>query len=559
MLSENSIKKLLLINEIYRNEYATIREKDDIENIMQILTEIPFFEDILKIKGYFCLKRIIMNMKIKLKYKNEIVYKSNEKERKCYILLYGEIEKINNKENVSETTRSFFGGISYQCMKNSYFLLVDTSFYISQILMDVEVFKKEFLSKIRQFKLFSNLIVHHYDLLFLNYDEQIFDKNEVIYKQNDVVNGLYLIKEGEFQIFKKEKKKSINDEILLINEELEDLQKKGKILEKLASDDGRMFKYNKKDIDYNNKKEIKTKIRFSQNKNASNVIKLKTGEMFGDLEITHKYLKRKYTVLSSALYNKVWYFPKKIIEEIFHNDDSLSQVSSIKLSLLKKQFNKIKLMQNIREKYNIHNEMNGFRKSSVDSNNTKKNSFEINNELNNSVNKIKNRKNANFVKIRAFSSIYRPIGNIANKTCQYIPPSFPKIKASFKYRMKSSLINLKHSNTMMLTLDKNFTNPQFKSSIKNKKNYSFYKKSNFVNQEINDNENNKTHYSNKKKIINEINSINKKYVESSSYKNIYKELIGNRRHVYCLNNTNHKSFKSINKNKESKDVSNQLI
>jgi len=197
MLKEESLIKLIDIYKSYNFISSLIKDKKDIHEIINILLEIPFFSGIKREKGYIVLKKIVNNMNIKLIPENTIVYLNNEKEHKCYILLYG----ITKEEIMNEKNRSILGKMC-KCITNSYFGVFESHFYINNILTNVDTLKKNFMTKLRNFKIFSNLFTNHYNKLFLNYDEESYFKNEVVYRENDKINGVYLILEGEFQLYK---------------------------------------------------------------------------------------------------------------------------------------------------------------------------------------------------------------------------------------------------------------------------------------------------------------------------------------------------------------------
>ena len=111
--------------------------------------------------------------------------------------------------------------------------------------------------------------------MYLNYDEEYYTKNEIVYKENDSVNGLYLILEGEFQLYKKGKQISVNK-----------LKIQTKLMEKIIFGDGQRIILNKikiieqalsKSLDNSNK------FGFYLNQLPYPLIKLKVGDIFGDL------------------------------------------------------------------------------------------------------------------------------------------------------------------------------------------------------------------------------------------------------------------------------------
>ena len=82
--------------------------------------------------------------------------------------------------------------------------------------------------------------------------------------------------------------------------------------------------------------------------------------MFGDLEIIQKYNERKLSVKASGLKNIVWFFPKEIIEAILFqiNNTTFQNISESKFTIIKRQFNKMGIIDDIRKKYSVNNKTN---------------------------------------------------------------------------------------------------------------------------------------------------------------------------------------------------------
>ena len=186
--------------------------------------------------------------------------------------------------------------------------------------------------------------------MYLNYDEEYYTKNEIVYKENDSINELYLILEGEFQLFKKGKQISVNK-----------LKIQTKFTEKIIFGDGQRVILNKKKIieqALSKSLDNSNKFGFYLNQLPYPLIKLKVGDIFGDLEISQKYEKRKLSVKATGLKNIVWFIPKKIVEEILtkiYNNNFFQSISTSKYDILKKQYNKVGLIDCARKKYNINN------------------------------------------------------------------------------------------------------------------------------------------------------------------------------------------------------------
>ena len=358
MLSEESLRKLIDIYRTHKFDISLIKHKEDIRDIINILLEIPFFAEIKKTKGYITLKSIVHNMDIKIIPKNTIVFLNNEKEHKCYILLHG----ITKEETTTGKNRSYLGK-SCKCITNCIFGVLDSIFYINNILTDGNILRKNFIEKIKNFKIFSNIFTNHYKRLFLNYDEEIFGKNEIVYRENDKINGVYLILDGEFQLYKKGKQITLKDKIKKNNEKINKLKEKSDLFHRILFGDGPHILPNKQKIinDIRNdsqKNNIKT--LFYKNENPYSLLKLKKGDMFGDLEIIQKYNERKLSVKASGLKNIVWFFPKEIIEAILFqiNNTTFQNISESKFTIIKRQFNKMGIIDDIRKKYSVNNKTN---------------------------------------------------------------------------------------------------------------------------------------------------------------------------------------------------------
>lgn len=535
MLKEESLIKLIDIYKSYNFISSLIKDKRDIYEIINILLEIPFFSDIKREKGYIVLKKIVNNMNIKLIPENTIVYLNNEKEHKCYILLYG----ITTKEEIMyEQNRSILGKMC-KCITNSYFGVFESHFYINNILSNVDTLKKNFMTKIRNFKVFSNIFTNHYNKLFLNYDEESYFKNEMVYRENDKINGVYLILEGEFQLYKKGKQKSEKNEMLKNKDEINDLKKKTKLLEKIIFGDGQKVLFNKNKIieqTLNSSKENSTNISFYLNKVPYSLIKLKAGDMFGDLEIIQKFNKRKLSVKATGMNNKVWFFPKRIVEEILIkiNNTSFQTLSISKYNILKKQFNKIGFIESIRQKYNINNINFSKREKQEDENKTnnylKIKKIKLDKKLLNksrTLSSINNNKSYNnnfsFVtqKRDRYNKILNSSSNIRKKILNYLDNKNYNYNTGFTYHNFSSNNSFANKDSAYSLLTekrivkkKEFVEKHFRKCYstlhKNQEKIKFFKINKYT--------------SFTKKSINDFNSFNNDIIKNNShYKSLYLE------------------------------------
>ena len=185
--------------------------------------------------------------------------------------------------------------------------------------------------------------------------------------------------EGEFQLYKKGRQKSLKNKLKKNDEEISKLKTQSELFHKIIFGDGQKVLYNKNKIIDNilesNKNNIKT--RFYSNESPNSLLTLKKGDIFGDLEIIQKYKERKLSVKATGLTNKIWFFPKDIIEEILIqiNNTSFQNLSESKFRIIKKQFSKMEVIENIRKKFNINSKIDLLIKKETEKDNCKKNNF----------------------------------------------------------------------------------------------------------------------------------------------------------------------------------------
>jgi hypothetical protein len=63
--------------------------RNELQTVMTIMRNIPFYKKIHDQRGFFCLKELCLHMKLKYFYKNSIVKIYNKERTKYYQLIYG--------------------------------------------------------------------------------------------------------------------------------------------------------------------------------------------------------------------------------------------------------------------------------------------------------------------------------------------------------------------------------------------------------------------------------------------------------------------------------------
>lgn len=325
MLTKETFTTILSMYEKYQND-ITLFTLEDIKILINYYTEHPLFSEIKTSKGYSIIQKIIYKLVIKEYNKDEEVFKYDEMNQKYNIFLYGDIKKRNYFKGMKRLGKSKYLYCIYKCLSKSYFAEIDYDIYKKYILVDQIVLLNKFIDKINKFSFFKNLTEISYKNLFLRYERKIYNKNEVIYKEGDEIDGIYLIIKGECAIVKQKVKLTQEDKLQKLSNEVNTLMKEGEFLQKRAISYNIFDPSNVKNKLKYNKKKIKLVPIFANNNNKNNILlTISPGDIFGDLEISKKYNKRQFSVVSSShMKTKVWFFPLNIIRHFFNNIHILS-------------------------------------------------------------------------------------------------------------------------------------------------------------------------------------------------------------------------------------------
>ena len=318
MLTKETFTTILSMYEKYQND-ITLFTLEDIKILINYYTEHPLFSEIKTSKGYSIIQKIIYKLVIKEYNKDEEVFKYDEMNQKYNIFLYGDIKKRNYFKGMKRLGKSKYLYCIYKCLSKSYFAEIDYDIYKKYILVDQIVLLNKFIDKINKFSFFKNLTEISYKNLFLRYERKIYNKNEVIYKEGDEIDGIYLIIKGECAIVKQKVKLTQEDKLQKLSNEVNTLMKEGEFLQKRAISYNIFDPSNVKNKLKYNKKKIKLVPIFANNNNKNNILlTISPGDIFGDLEISKKYNKRQFSVVSSShMKTKVWFFPLNIIRHFF--------------------------------------------------------------------------------------------------------------------------------------------------------------------------------------------------------------------------------------------------
>ena len=68
---------------------------------------------------------------------------------------------------------------------------------------DINIKIKKFQKKLKTFFPFESIKEHDYTRLFLHYDKLFYKNNEIVYKEGQELDGIYLIINGIFEVYKK--------------------------------------------------------------------------------------------------------------------------------------------------------------------------------------------------------------------------------------------------------------------------------------------------------------------------------------------------------------------
>jgi hypothetical protein len=168
----------------------------ELQTVMTIMKNIPFYKQLQEQRGYVCLKELCLNMKLKYFYANSIVKRYNKERTKYYHLLYGQTS--NSYINVGRSASKEEVCICDCCFGEFIFAK-----YIQLTNEDINIKIKKFQKKLKTFFPFESIKEHDYTRLFLHYDKLFYKNNEIVYKEGQELDGIYLIINGIFEVYKK--------------------------------------------------------------------------------------------------------------------------------------------------------------------------------------------------------------------------------------------------------------------------------------------------------------------------------------------------------------------
>ena len=193
-----SFEEFQKLKNIYSKNMNTtlLFSKKEINNEISILSLIPFYKKLLLERGYICLKEIVLDMSLKFFPKGSKVQRYNKEKTKFYHLLYGNIEEISDYSGKNTLKKKL-------CINDCYFAEFNFQNYMKFINEDINIKITNFVNKIENFFPFENIKENDYMKLYLCYDDFEFKHFDFVYKEGDDVDGIYLIIEGLFEIYKK--------------------------------------------------------------------------------------------------------------------------------------------------------------------------------------------------------------------------------------------------------------------------------------------------------------------------------------------------------------------
>ncbi len=226
-LSYENYEKL---KNIYLNNdnKSSLFSKTELKNVITLLTTIPYYKNLLLKRGYLCLKKICLNMSIKI-FPPQTKVKRYNKERTKYLhLLYGYIKEYIDYSGRSALKREL-------CLTDCCYAKFNFENYINLTSNDINISIKNFVNRIKNFFPFQQLNDNDYLKLFLCYDEIDFRIDDYVYKEEEDVDGIYLILEGVFEVNKKLIKKNVSIELINVEKKLKYLKRENKYLNHLLN------------------------------------------------------------------------------------------------------------------------------------------------------------------------------------------------------------------------------------------------------------------------------------------------------------------------------------
>lgn len=234
----------------------------ELQTVMTIMKNIPFYKQLQEQRGYVCLKELCLNMKLKYFYANSIVKRYNKERTKYYHLLYGNIEEF-----VDNSGRSALK--SDLTLTECCYAKFNFNNYIELTNEDIKIVYKKFENKLKTFYPFVHLLENDYLKLFLSYDELDYILDDIVYKENDEVDGIYLILEGDFEIYKRIIKKDISIHLDKVERSIKYLKRENNYLNHLLNTN--YISRNSRNNHLNNQINNNSKVLFFSNNDISNV------------------------------------------------------------------------------------------------------------------------------------------------------------------------------------------------------------------------------------------------------------------------------------------------
>ena len=225
-----SFEEFQKLKNIYSKNMNTtlLFSKKDIDTVISILNIIPFYKKLLLERGYICLKEIILDMSLKLFPKDSKVQRFNKEKTKFYHLLYGNTEEIIDYSGKNILKKKL-------CINDCYFAEFNFQNYMRLINEDINIKITNFVNKIENFFPFENIKDNDYMKLYLCYDDFEFKQFDFVYKEGDIVDGIYLIIEGDFEIYKKIDNGNNSYNLDKIEKKIEFLKKENNHLNKILN------------------------------------------------------------------------------------------------------------------------------------------------------------------------------------------------------------------------------------------------------------------------------------------------------------------------------------
>ena len=210
------------------NNMPSLFSKEELKEVISIITTLPYYKELQSKRGYLCLKEICLNMMLKVFPAQSKVKRYNKERTKYLHLIYGYIKEYIDYSGRSALKREL-------CLTDCCYAKFNFENYINLTSNDININIKNFVNRIKNFFPFQQLNDNDYYKLFLCYDEIDFRTDEIVYKEGDVVDGIYLILEGVFEVIKKLIKKNTSIDLINVEKKLNYLKRENKYLNHLLS------------------------------------------------------------------------------------------------------------------------------------------------------------------------------------------------------------------------------------------------------------------------------------------------------------------------------------